>query len=147
MVIREERITENIRHLLSDLEGKPVLALFGAGHAQKQGDGSLPTTPWAERLSEDGVEIYSLHATGLYGTAFWRGTTFLPGIRTEAFLFLPPDGISLAAVLADVSDYEIIYIDSQEASNLIFPRGQHASELYDGMLFFREVSPMVDECP
>src|SRR5690606_13061580 len=37
MVIREERITENIRHLLSDLEGKPVLALFGAGHAQKQG--------------------------------------------------------------------------------------------------------------
>jgi len=147
MAVREVRITENIQHVLLDLEGKPVLALYGVAHAKKTGDDNILERSWAQRLSEDGIEVYSLFATGMYGTAFWGGRSYSVGWKPETWLFLPPDGVSLATVLNDASDYEIIYIDPQETSNLILPTGERASGSYNGIVLFREISPMADACP
>lgn len=146
MAIREVRITENIQTLLSDLQGRSVLALYGAGHAQKTVDNPLVGRPWAQRLSEDGVDVYSLFAIGMSGTGFWRGKTYSAAWKPEMFLFLPPDGVSLEVVLRESPDYSIVYIDPQEASNLILPGGERAN-IYDGLVLFREIMPMADACP
>jgi len=148
--IRETRITQNIQYLLADLKDKPVLALYGAWHAQKKvGDDSLGQIPWAQRLSEDGVKIHSIFAAGMYGTAFWRGKSDSPGVHPDELLFPPPEGISLEVVLSEIPDYDIVYIDLRvdTTSNLLWTSGERASDMYDGIILFREFSPMADACP
>lgn len=150
--IRETRITQNIQYLLAKIKNKPVLALYGAWHAQKNmGGNSLGQTPWAQRLSDDGVDVYSLFAAGMYGTAFWRGKTASPGMHPDELFFPPPEGVSLEFVLSEIPDYKMVYIDLGEdtTSNLLWPwsSGDRASDMYDGIILFREYSPMIDACP
>lgn len=148
--MREARITQNIQHLLADLEDKPVLALYGGFHAQKKANKTFgQTTPWAQRLSEKGIKIYALFAAGMYGTAYWRGQTSSQGIQPDELLFLPPEGVSLEVLLGDSPDYAVVYIDlhSDTAANLIWFSGNRISDRYDGLILFREFSPMVDACP
>lgn len=148
--IRETRITQNIQYLLADIKDKPVLALYGAWHAQKNtGSNSLGQTPWAQRLSADGVDIHSLFAAGMYGTAFWRGKKNSPGIHPDELFFPPPEGVSLEFVLSEIPNYDIVYIDLRvdTTSNLLLSSGERASDMYDGIILFREFSPMVDACP
>jgi hypothetical protein len=150
--IREARIAQNIQSTLNDLGNAPALALYGAGHAQKfLGTKEFGQEPWAQRLSESGVPIHSIFATGMYGTAFWRGKTYHWGTHPDQILFPPPDGISLEVVLDEVPNYHVVYIDLRldTTASILLPwqSDQKAGKLYDGIILFQEMSPMENACP
>ena len=150
--IREARIAQNIQNTLNDLGNAPVLALCGAGHAQKTlGTQEFGQEPWAQRLSESGVPIHAIFATGMYGTAFWRGKTSHWGTHQDQILLPPPDGISLEVVLDEAPNYHVVYIDLRldTTASILLPwqSDQKAGKLYDGIILFKEMSPMENACP
>ncbi len=143
---REEAIARNIQNLLEELEGAPVLSLFGGFHAQKWLRPGYRVEPWAQILTESGVNVYSVVAGGVSGTQFWRGETYEIAIDAEQIVF--DDGTTLATVFD--TDYGIVYVDLRlDANALTGPDGwgRLTREVYDGVILFREVSPMENACP
>ena len=105
---------------------------------------------WAHRLADSGVEIYALHAWSLSGSSYWRGTeSEVTGDDSQTRF---ADGSSLAMVLEAEPDAAIIHIDLRSSAHastrLCDPfLDVPASELYDGLVVFREAQPMEHACP
>ena len=153
--IWEDVITKNVQYVLSQLNGKPVLAFFGLFHGMKvDADPNPPVKgfkSWAQRLTEDHVAVYSLAMFGASGTSSWRGETFS---SDEEFLndFKLADGTTLLSLFDSHVDSSIVYTDLRTEDNstitlsselLNFP----ASRLFDGIIIFKKFTPMENTCP
>jgi hypothetical protein len=152
--IREEAIAQNIQHVLRELDGQPVLALFGGAHAQKSSATTYVSQSWTQLLTESGISIYSIFATGI------RGDTWHPeyeNVKVEFYNdpdhILFADGDTLGDILAAAPDYTMVYIDllsntsvrsSSEGSTPalgIFGPNTLLIDVFDGIIVFREVTP------
>ena len=153
--IREDVITMNIRHVLSQLNGRPVLAFFGLFHGTKIV--AVPNPPiegfksWAQRLLEDEVSVYSLAMLGTSGSSDWRGRT-LPHDRELLNEFDLTDGTPVLSLFETYPGFEIIYTDyrTEENSALTLPAdflNLPASQIFDGLIIFKEFTPMENVCP
>ena len=151
---REEAITRNMQYLLKELKGAPLLALYGAAHTQRQNamGGPVPDMKaWGQVLAESGVKLHSLSTWGLAGEAFWRGSSMKIDESTADIQF--GDGVSLAAVLDKAPNDGIVYIDLRPTANgsvrlgLPYSAEVPASKIYDGLVLFRNVTPMENVCP
>jgi hypothetical protein len=153
--IREDVITKNIEYILSQLNGKPVLAFFGAFHGMKvQADPNPPVKgfkSWAQRLAEENVDVHSIAMFGASGNSFWRGEP-LPGDGEFLKEFKLADGTSLVSLFDAYPDSNVVYTDLRTGDNakitlssdlLDFP----ASQLFDGIIIFKEFTPMENTCP
>ena len=148
--IREERITQNLQQLLEELQGTPVLALYGGWHAQKRPAMSsktflMNTASWTQRLSEAGVPVYSVLAMGLSGWANVNVDVPPTRINRDATQMRFSDGTNLANILAAAPDYDIVYVDLRLETNASLRLGADfedvpAGEVYDGLVLFREVT-------
>ncbi|MCK4433585.1 MAG: hypothetical protein KAV48_06590, partial [Methanomicrobia archaeon] len=104
--IREEAIAQNIQYLLQELNGAPLLVLFGSAHATKckaytyisKIPGAEEIPMWAQRLVEYGVDVYSLCTFCLSGRV---GKGFIP-ISPNDIQFA--DGTTLDSMLDEISD-------------------------------------------
>lgn len=158
--LREDVITKNIQFVLSQLNGKPVLAFFGASHGMKIIGAPNPPVKdfksWTERLIESGVDVYSLSINGLSGRGSWRGDSFEYEVKgnqqyegTDEYRF--EDGTSLASLFETYPDSEILYADmlTEENASIRLPSwyfDMPASQIYDGLVIFKEFTPMEDVC-
>jgi len=151
---REDVITQNVQYLVHQLEGKPVLAFFGAAHGMKKTTAiDFPIEgfkSWGQRLNEANVSIYSMRVDTLFGEGYWRGDAFTLSLSTEDYQF--EDGSSLVSLFEKNPDTEIMYTDLrlEDNSDIQLPSGYPsipASQVYDGLIIFREFTPMEDACP
>ena len=148
--IREEAIAQNIQYLLQELNGAPLLVLFGGAHTTKckaytyisKIPGAEEIPMWAQRLVESGVDVYSLCTFCLSGRV---GKGFIP-ISPDDIQFA--DGTTLDSMLDGISDCNIIYIDLRSepnrSINLRLPSFKSeipAGEIFDGLIIFREITP------
>jgi hypothetical protein len=159
--LREDLITQNIQYLLSQLNGKPVLAFFGITHGMKIVESPNPSIkdvkPWAQRLNEAGIKVYSLGIVGASGNGYWRGESFTYEVKrsqqyegTDGYRF--EDGITLVSFFENNPDHGIIYADLmiEDNKNIRLPLGYTnipASQVYDGLIIFKEFTPMENACP
>ena len=158
MSIREERIAQNTQTLLATLDGAPVLALYGGWHVQRQpalrvpwGGFSQSTTmdsnpPWVQRLAESGVSIYSVLAEGISGEGKVEGS-YPERIERQPHEMRFSDGTKLGDVFDSAPQHSIVYVDLRLGMNGTLRLGDDfrdvpAGEIYDGIILFREVSPV-----
>jgi hypothetical protein len=158
--IREDVITKNIEFLLNQLKDKPVLAFFGANHGMKtQGFAELPIEgfeTWVERLTLSGVPVYSVTINALAGEGYWRGDTFTyeaPGEQqyegVDGYRF--GDGTTLVSLFETHPDRQILFVDlaTEDNTDVQLPKSYldiPASQLYDGLILFKEFTPMENAC-
>jgi hypothetical protein len=152
--IREETTAQNIRYVLKELDGAPVLALYGGAHAQKRPTPTYGVRSWTQHLVESGINVYSVYTTGI------RGESWDPYVSTGSITFSKnPDQIvfSDGTTLGDIFDgnpnYNIVYIDLRSEANkfvktsgdlggiVYLPSHTIVREIYDGLIIFREVTP------
>jgi len=152
--IREDAITQNIQYLLEEVNSAPILVFFGSGHTLKTRGYISMNVPefksWAQRLSESGVEIYSVSIWALSGDTDWRGVEHEVVLHPDRMSF--DDGTTLSMLFDSVPDYAVIYIDLRLDATRSFRFGNPyedipAGEMYDGIIVFRKVNPMKDACP
>jgi hypothetical protein len=152
--IREDVITKNIRNVLSQVSGRPVLAFFGLAHGMKSQGISDPPTPefktWAQRLVEENASVYSVAILGASGTSDWRGQT-LPddGDILEQFEFT--DGFPVVSLFDAHPDSEIIYMDYRVDENSTLTLSPifldvPARQIFDGLIVYRQFTPMENAC-
>lgn len=160
--LREDVMTQNIQRVLSQLNGQPVLAFFGFNHGiKKAGDYNLPAEgfkPWAQRLVESDVSVYSLAIVGTSGNGYWHKEAFAyevlwnqqyEGMHEYQF----PDGTFLLSLFETHPELDIIHVDLQTEDNArirlpsSYDQDIPASRVYDGLVIFREFTPMEDACP
>jgi hypothetical protein len=149
-LIREQVIAANIKQVLSDVQDRPVVALYGAGHAQKRPAGYFDFpggAPWVQQISDSGVDVFSLFVAVMSGEGWWRGHE----VRTGLFLdeVIVGGGYPLSLFLDVEEDFQAIYIDLQLPSNHRSQIGGFVdtAELFDGVLLFKQGTPMQHECP
>ena len=158
MSIRENTIAQNTQYLLAELDGAPVLALYGGWHVQKHpaaiitwGGFTQSTTmagnpPWVQRLAESGVSIYSVFAEGISGEAQMAGS--IPQrIEREPHQMHFSDGTTMGDLFDSAPEHSIVYVDLQLGTNGTLRLGDEfqdvpAGEIYDGIMLFREASPV-----
>jgi hypothetical protein len=157
--IREDVMTKNTQYILSELNGRPVLVFFGGGHGVKtESFPDLPVegfTSWAQRLNDGGIKVYSLSILGASGKGFWHGQPleYKEGSQryegVEGYRF--EDGTSLSSLFETYPDREILYADLRTGENAkiglpsVYP-DIPASQVYDGLVIFKEFTPMEDAC-
>lgn len=152
--IREDVITKNIEYILPQLNGKPVLAFFGLAHGMKVlADPTFPVKefkPWAQRLVDENVSVYSIAMFGDSGNGYWRGETLSDD---SDFLkeFQLTDGTSLVSLFDTYPDLAIIYTDLKTGDNTTIKLSSDlldipASQLFDGVIIFKEFTPMENTC-
>ncbi len=153
--IREESTARNIQRLLEELEGRPVLALYGGWHAQKRQamDIYANAQPWTQRLTEAGIPIYSVLAKGISGHA-GSSTGYSQQVNRDPGQIIFADGTTLATLLDTAPGYNIVYVDLRLHSNASIRLGEEldpeirfdqdipAGEIYDGIILFGEVTPV-----
>jgi hypothetical protein len=166
--IRESTIEGNIKHLLAALDGRSVLGLYGAWHTQKRQSQSVYAfeRPLAQRLTESGVNVYSLFVTGIRGRV-GIGDENSMALRTDLNQIRFADDTTLGAVLETTPDHDLVYIDLRLEPNAAIRLGVLAAvnwaeagrfagidyqdalagEAYDGIILFGEVTPVQDACP
>ena len=166
--IRESTIEGNIRHLLAALDGGSALALYGAWHTQKRQSQSVYSfeRPLAQRLTESGVDVYSLFVTGIRGRV-GLGDENSMALRTDLDQIRFADDMTLGAVLEAAPDPDLVYIDLRLETNAAIKLGvlaavnwaeagrfvgtdfqdALAAEVYDGIILIGEVTPVRDACP
>jgi hypothetical protein len=155
--VREETIARNIHYVLRELDGAPVLALYGAYHACKTTSISPEDDTWTERLTDSGISVYSVTVTGISGQRWYDSPS--PGIyeinELDRWFWLDEIPLDENATLEDIfdrePDYEILYLDLHINTNLKVPwqAGEACpapvntplSDVYDGIILFREVHP------
>ena len=149
--IREERITQNITILLQKLDGAPVLVKCGSWHAQKHQSMSSYTQvrPWAHQLTERGINIFALYAVGMSGY-MWHSSLGEISYHKDLYRIQFDDGTKLGTIIERGSDYSIFYVDLQLDANKSARLGYNfadtpAGAVYDGIIVFREVTPLVQE--
>ena len=156
--IREEVIARNIQYVLKELNNAPVLALYGAWHACKVTSNLMSDDTWAQRLIEEGISIYSVAATGISGQQWYDSP---PGVyeinELDRWMWLDEIPLDESTTLEDIFDrepYEILYLDLHINTSLKVPwqAGEVCpapvntplSDVYDGIILFREVHPSRD---
>lgn len=152
---REDIISRNVQDLVAQLKGRPLLAFFGAAHGMKDTENFNVVEegfkPWGERLAESGIRVYSLDIQGWSGKGYWRGESInYGGDNADEIHF--QDGTSPASLFESHPDTEIIYTDLRLAENAniplpFFAPGPSARQAYDGLILFREFTPMENVCP
>ncbi len=151
--LREEAITKNIEYIREEVEGSPVLALFGGAHGQKSQSFNYGYAPnvksWTQHLVEAGVRVYSVMVWGMSGSICWRGG--MQGIAEGIGHISFDDGTTLAMLFETVPDYSVIYIDLQldtTTSLRVEPSSEAVlvSDIFDGMVVFLKVTPMENTC-
>ena len=153
--IREDVITKNVKHVLSQVNGRPVMAFFGLFHGMKiQADPNPPVKgfkSWGQRLTEENVPVYSLAIFGRSGTSFWRGESLS---SDEEFLkdFKLTDDTTLLSLFDSHADSSIVYTDLRTEDNSTITLSSElldipVSQLFDGIIIFREFTPMENACP
>jgi hypothetical protein len=155
--IREGAITANIQYLLKKLSGRPVLVFFGSGHTIKTqlADPNVTTLGpamdlWGPRIVDSGIKVYSLDVEGLSGSGYWRWGAYSVGQESDKIQFA--DGTSLASLLEAVQDQSFLYADLRTAENasihaLPFLNDIPAQKMYDGLILFKQFTPMENMCP
>ena len=152
--IREDIITKNIKYILPQLKGKPVLAFFGLAHGMKiQADPTFPDKEfksWAQRLVEENVDVYSIAMFGVSGNSFWHGEA-IPNDGEFLKEFKLIDGTSLVSLFDTHPDPNITYIDLRKEDNKTIKLSPDllnipASQIFDGVILFKEFTPMEDSC-
>jgi hypothetical protein len=157
--VREGRIARNVQRLLEELHNRPVLALYGGYHAQKQPalvaslhlssqpvEVFLDTPSWVQRVMESGIRVHSILAMGISGHEGVMGKYQRPVERDpEEIRFA--DGVTVADVFSTTQEYDIVYVDLRVDGNHSLRLGNSyqdipAGEVYDGVVFFREVHPL-----
>jgi hypothetical protein len=154
--IREDVMTKNARYVLYELNGHPILVFFGGGHGMKTSDFlGEGLASWAQRLNDTGTKVYSLFILGMSGKGFWHGQSLeyeegtkryegVDGYRFE-------DGDSLSSWFETYPDRGILYADLRTGENAkiglpsVYP-DIPASQVYDGLVIFKELTPMEDAC-
>jgi len=155
--IREEAITRNIQYVLKELNNAPVLALYGAWHACKVTSTLMSDDTWAQRLTDSGISVYSVTVTGISGQNWYDSPS--PGVYEindeDRWFWFDEIPLDENATLEDIfdrePDYEILYLDLHINTNLKVPwqAGESCpapvntplSDVYDGIILFREVHP------
>jgi hypothetical protein len=150
--VREETIARNIQYVLKELDGAPVLALYGAYHACKVTDEFLAGDTWAQRLIASGVSVYSVVAAGISGQQWIDYRLY--EVDGEQFWFddIPLDeNTVLETIFDEWPGYEILFADLHTITHLRIPRQwsrpgnfsfeTRLSDVYDGIILFREVTP------
>jgi hypothetical protein len=153
--VREDIMTKNINYLLSELNGKPVLAFFGTGHGMKAEGLVYPPVPgfkaWAQRLVEGNVKVYSIGIFGESGSGYWHGKP-IPNDSEYIGQLTSSDGNYIVSLFDTHPDFKIIYTDYRVEENkdlrlysdfLDIP----ASQMYDGLIIFKKFTPMENVCP
>ena len=157
--IREEVIARNIQYVLKELNNAPVLALYGAWHACKVTSNLMSDDTWAQRLIESGISVYSVAATGISGRRWYDSPS--PGVyeinELDRWMWLDEIPLDESTTLEDIFDrepYEILYLDLHINTSLKVPwqAGEVCpapvntplSDVYDGIILFREVHPSRD---
>ncbi len=152
---REDIISRNVQHLVTQLDGQPLLAFFGAAHGMKDTENFNVVEegfrPWAERLVESGIHVYSLDIDGLAGNGYWRGEAINYGKGNADEIHFHDDS-SPVSLFNSHPDTEILYTDLRLAgtSNIHVPftsSGPPANQAYDGLILFKEFTPMENVCP
>jgi len=152
--LREDVITQNIQHLVTQLNGKPILAFFGAAHGMRIAADPRPPVPgfksWTQRLIEADVKVYSLAVLGASGNGHWRGESFAYGEGIEEIRFT--EGDPLVSFFEKNSADTIIYTDLRMESNAKIQLASAipdipASQIYDGLIIVKEFTAMENACP
>jgi hypothetical protein len=156
---RENIISQNVQYVVNQLDGKPVLAFFGAAHAQKANpfleSPYKDLSGWAQRLHDANVNVYSVDVDPMAGRGYWRGESFQYAEYARQYQF--EDGSLLSSLFASHPDAGIIYADLREEENRHvklpskLPSGLQvqdlpASQVYDGLVILKEVTPMENAC-
>ncbi len=158
--LREDIIAQNIQNLISRLDDKPILVFFGSAHAMKAnpflGSPVKNLRTWAQRLTEAGVSVYSLDVEPMAGSGYWRGETLQYAEYARQYQF--ENGSLLSSLFDTHPDAGIIYADlrAEENKNFKLPnelspgvqqlQDMPASQVYDGLVIFKEVTPMENAC-
>jgi len=153
--IREDIITKNVKYVLTQLDGKPVLAFFGWAHGMKvMADPNPPVDgfkSWAQRLVDENIIVYSIAIEGASGSSYWRGKT-LPDDEKFMKEFQFKDGTPFVSLFDTYPDSSIVYTDLQVEENSTLRLSSEyldipASEFLDGIIIFKEFTPMENVCP
>jgi hypothetical protein len=153
--LREDIITQNIQNLISRLDGRPILAYFGSWHAGKKiyetGPSASDVEPWAQRLNEAGIDVVSIAVQGISGKGYWRGETFGYDEISSRSQYEFEDGSFLPSLFDTFPDRGILYVDLSAIQNqeMKLPSGSldiPPGQVYDGLVVFKEFTPMVNEC-
>jgi hypothetical protein len=155
MPLREDIITQNMQNLISRLKGRPLLAFFGSRHAMKAMGANPPEDnmkAWAQQLSETGVDVYSLSVQGITGPGYWRGETFDYSELDSHTQYQFGNGSLLPSFFDVYPDEDIIYVDLRVKENQgikmpLDSPDMPASQVFDGLLIFRQFTPMENACP
>jgi len=156
---REEALAENIRCVIDELDGAPVAVLYGAWHAQKYSfSNPMRTDPWACRLTEDGISIFSVLAAGISGKYWYESLEEPAGIYTvdthlDRLQF--SDGTTFGEIFDAHPSYAILYVDLSAAQHAdirtfsysnpdLLPLDEQLAKLFDGVVLFRTVTPSRD---
>lgn len=156
--LREESIARNIEALLDELDGAPILVLYGAAHLSKcpyEGWG-FPydeISNWGRLLEREGIDLHRIFVTGIQGEA--RGPRGLYPVQGDPYALAFEDDLTLGTLLETVPVFDVVYVDLRVAENtsLRFLEGFSplvgfasivpAGELFDGIILFREVTPIL----
>ena len=146
--MREDIITQNIQHLITQLDGKPILAFFGASHGMKALATGMDMESWVQRLSKEGVNVFSIAIYGASGSGYWRGEVldYTGGIDDIQFA----DGNHLLTLFNSYPENEVAYFDlhaDENAAIMLPPIDVPYGQLYDGLILFKEFTPMENACP
>jgi len=156
--IREEAIARDIQYVLKELNNAPVLALYGAWHACKITNDLMENDDtWAQRLTDSGVSVYSVTVTGISGQNWYDSPS--PEVyeinELDRGMWLDDimldENTPLKAIFDKRPDYKILYLDLHINTNLKVPwqAGEACpapvntplSDVYEGIILFREVHP------
>jgi len=156
---REDIISRNVQYRMTQLNGKPALAFFGGAHAQKANpfleSPVKDLKSWTQRLKESGVDVYSLDVEPAAGSGYWRGESFQYTEDAKQYRF--EDGSLLSSLFDTHPDAGIIYIDLRAEENRNFKLPSElssglqlqdipASQVFDGLVIFKKVTPMENAC-
>lgn len=146
---REDAIVSNIRDLLRNHPGRPVLALYGIDHVSKnllRNGGPKQDRefePTALRLARAGVKVFSLVKVPLTGGWSWRG-------RGGELLWSPTDGglstgENFDALLASSPATSLLYIDPKREPAKM-PTSDLSRSRPDAFLLFARGTPAENFC-
>jgi len=158
--VREGLTTTCIQYVREKLDGAPILALYGGWHTRKSSICvSTESQPWAQRLTERGISIYSICTTGVSGEYYGRPSSGSLdwGVR-ELNVSLSHDRFADGTTLNDVfdsnPDYNILYIDLRSGIKIsitnpwlsgIFALDIPPEKMFDGIVLLRKVTPLCQE--
>lgn len=150
--MREQISTQNMQYLVTQLGGKPILAFYGAGHGTKAYTApnlSEEDKSWGQRLNDSGIPVYTLYVLGVSGNGFWRGESIEYPASLGEFQF--EDGTFLPSLFESHPGTGILYADLRAEENVTIKSPSDrmdipAYQVFDGLVIFKEFTPMQDAC-